>query len=142
MILGGAVEVCGSGSLDAATNLIGVTNQSLSCPSFCHGGQGRAQAVLKQCLAAAAAARERCRTISSRWTLGVSCLPCDPPYEGIVFSPISVENIHPCMASPSMASTGEELGPAAAYSAQVAAWLHQVLLGLPGWNTGYRIQIS
>lgn len=29
------------------------------------------------------------------------------------------------MASPSMASTGEELGPAAAYSAQVAAWLHQ-----------------
>ena len=77
------MEVCGSGSLDAATNLIGVTNQSLSCPSFCHGGQGRAQAVLQQCLADAAAARERCRTILSRWTIGVSCLP----YEGIVFSP-------------------------------------------------------
>ena len=67
------MEVCGSGSLDAATNLIGVTNQSLSCPSFCYGGQGRVQAVLKQCLAAAAAARKRCHTISSRWTLG--CLP-------------------------------------------------------------------
>ena len=86
---------CGGG-VDAATNLSGVTNQSLSCPSFCHGVLGRAQAVLQQCLAAAAAARERCRTISSRWTLGVSCLPCDPPYEGIVFSPISVKNVHPC----------------------------------------------